>query len=132
MNRTKEYLLEICLIYRNSDTMASGKTRMEIACTISWFSNWSDYQRHEFGKTILNAFKDQSAPLDESLESLMELMGKVSINKENKECPSVFDCQLKIFSKWFSGWVNDDKTHFIDSMSSKYPEFTESIKTQLQ
>ena len=112
--------------------MSLGKSRTERACTLSWFSNWSPEQRQQFGNTLINKHRHCHEVSDASLESLMSQLGEISLNAKHKEGPSVFDCQLKIFSKWYSSWTDNEKSEFATDLNSKYPEFMASLKLQIQ
>ena len=62
----------------------------------------------------------------------MSQLGEISLNAKHKEGPSVFDCQLKIFNKWYSNWTDNEKSEFATDLNSKYPEFMDSLKVQIQ
>ena len=111
--------------------MSTGKARTEIACTLSWFSNWSLEQREQFGNALIDKVRDDNTVTDVSLESLMNQLGEISLHKENKEGPSVFECQLKIFNKWYSKWDLNAKTEFTDDLTFKYPDFMASLKIHI-
>jgi hypothetical protein len=59
-------------------------------------SNWNPLQRAEFAR----ALKENSSPQisEPSLEALLSNLNKMSI--QSSEGPSVFECQLKIFSRY--------------------------------
>ena len=48
----------------------------------------------------------------------------------HKEGPSVFECQLKIFSKWYQSWAPSDRTEFVIQLNSSNPEFISYINSQ--
>ena len=75
-----------------------GKARTEIACTLSWFGNWSEDQRNEFGKVLQKNENQSKENNDASIEALMSTMTQISLGTASKEGPSIFECQLKIFS----------------------------------
>ena len=81
-----------------------GKARTEIACTLSWFGNWNEKQRNEFGKVLLKNENQNQENDDASIEALMSTMTQMSLGTASKEGPSIFECQLKIFSKWHGSW----------------------------
>ena len=106
-----------------------GKARTEIACTLSWFRNWSEEQRNEFGKVLLK--NDHPDHEEASIEDLMSTMTQMSLGA-SKEGPSIFDCQLKIFSKWYGSWSPADKSEFATQLHSTqlhsiHPEFVASL-----
>lgn len=106
-----------------------GKARTEIACTLSWFGNWSEDQRNEFGKVLQ---KNQNQENDDaSIEALMSTMTQMSLGTASKEGPSVFECQLKIFSKWYGSWSPAETSEFASQLNSIHPEFVASLNSQM-
>ena len=106
-----------------------GKARTEIACTLSWFGNWSEDQRNEFGK-VLQKNENQEND-DASIEALMSTMTQMSLGTASKEGPSVFECQLKIFSKWYGSWSPAETSEFASQLNSIHPEFVASLNSQM-
>ena len=106
-----------------------GKARTEIACALSWFGNWSEDQRNEFGK-VLQKNENQGND-DASIEALMSTMTQMSLGTASKEGPSVFDCQLKIFSKWYGSWSPAETSEFASQLNSIHPEFVASLNSQM-
>ena len=106
-----------------------GKARTEIACTLSWFGNWSEDQRNEFGK-VLQKNENQGND-DASIEALMSTMTQMSLGTASKEGPSVFECQLKIFSKWYGSWSPAETSEFASQLNSIHPEFVASLNSQM-
>ena len=106
-----------------------GKARTEIACTLSWFGNWSEDQRNEFGK-VLQKNENQGND-DASIEALMSTMTQMSLGTASKEGPSVFDCQLKIFSKWYGSWSPAETSEFASQLNSIHPGFVASLNSQM-
>ena len=58
---------------------------MEIACSISWFRNWNEAERVEFGKGLLEKERTDrtygsGSDTDLSLDSLMNTMNSLSLN----------------------------------------------------
>lgn len=107
--------------------MASGKARTEIACALSWFRNWNEEQKREFAQVLID--RDRPPDMDQSLECLMSTMTQMSLDKQG---PSVFECQLKIFSKWHICWSPSDRTEFIIQLNTIAPEFIASVNAQLR
>ena len=48
------------------------------------------------------------------------------------EGPSIFECQLKIFGKWYTSWSPADRSDFAVQMNAVSPEFIAAINAQLQ
>ena len=108
-----------------------GKARTEIACTLSWFGNWSEDQRNEFGKVLQKNENQSQENNDASIEALMSTMTQMSLGTASKEGPSVFECQLKIFSKWYGSWSPAETSEFASQLNSIHPEFVASLNSQM-
>ena len=108
-----------------------GKARTEIACTLSWFGNWSEDQRNEFGKVLQKNENHSQENNDASIEALMSTMTQMSLGTASKEGPSVFECQLKIFSKWYGSWSPAETSEFASQLNSIHPEFVASLNSQM-
>lgn len=108
-----------------------GKARTEIACTLSWFGNWSEDQRNEFGKVLLKNENQSQENNDASIEALMSTMTQMSLGTASKEGPSIFECQLKIFSKWYGSWSPAETSEFASQLNSIHPEFVASLNSQM-
>ena len=108
-----------------------GKARTEIACTLSWFGNWSEDQRNEFGKVLQKNENQSQENNDASIEALMSTMTQMSLGTASKEGPSVFDCQLKIFSKWYGSWSPAETSEFASQLNCIHPEFVASLNSQM-
>ena len=108
-----------------------GKARTEIACTLSWFGNWSEDQRNEFGKVLLKNENQSQENNDASIEALMSTMTQMSLGTASKEGPSIFECQLKIFSKWYGSWSPAETSEFASQLNCIHPEFVASLNSQM-
>jgi hypothetical protein len=79
----------------------SGRVKTEKACVLSWLSNWHPCQREEFAKVLKksadSSSSSSSSALEPSLDDLLSNLDKMTI--QTTEGPSVFECQLKIFSR---------------------------------
>ena len=102
--------------------MSTGRAQTEIACTISWISNWSLEQKTHFSSNLSNTIKEHSSEDTASLESLSSMLNNIALDPRNKGSPSVFECQIRIFNKWYSSWDQKVKEEFSDRLKSNYPE----------
>lgn len=111
-----------------------GKARTELACAASWFVNWSDEQKSEFAAVLTSRFNGTAGEEQGTagrgergdLETLLEDLDKMSLS--GKSCPSVFECQLNIFSKWCRGWSDAEKSGFVEQLTKLDPEFAASLQ----
>ena len=102
--------------------MSTGKAQTEIACTISWISNWSLEQKTFFKNNLSKTLSEQNPNDTASLESLSSLLNSITLEPQNKEGPSVFECQIRIFNKWYSSWDRNAKENFLSRLKFQYPE----------
>ena len=106
--------------------------KLELACTLSWFNNWSPNQKEEFGKLVVELnrpFGELAATTqsqDLAVEDLMASLGNLSVQQE-RDCPSVFECQLQIFKKWHGQWQQDDRVAFFNMLRASDPNFFASL-----
>ena len=110
--------------------MSTGKAQTEIACTFSWFSNWSNEQRKQFANKLTDIHNEIYSEEYASLDSLTTQFNNVSLNKQNENGPSIFECQLKIFSKWYSSWDPSAKREFWNKLKLNDPDFANSLEKQ--
>ena len=60
--------------------MSSGKARTEIACSISWFRNWNEAERSEFGRVLIEKASNSGSDTEQTLDNLMNTMTQLSLN----------------------------------------------------
>ena len=65
----------------------------------------------------------------ESLDNLTNKLNEISLNR-SIEGPSVFQCQIKIFQKWYSNWDASTKLEFSNKLKTNFPDFTTSFEKQ--
>ena len=132
--------MQIEILRMTSLRMMPGKSRTEIACSLvlSWFRNWDDNQKIEFAQILPFAQilidKQIGSPstTDQSLDALMSTMTNLSLDSAKNEGPGIFECQLKIFSKWYDGWNPGERSEFAVQINSVSPEFIAYVNVQLK
>ena len=72
-------------------------------------------------KLLFDSSAVASASSDADVDDLMASLGQMSVNQ--RECPGVFECQLKIFEKWYTKWAREDQLVFVDALKKNDPEF---------
>ena len=112
--------------------MMPGKSRTEIACSLSWFRNWDDNQKKEFAQILIDKQRGSPSTTDQSLDALMSTMTNLSLDSAKNEGPGIFECQLKIFSKWYDGWNPGERSEFAVQINSVSPEFIAYVNVQLK
>ena len=75
--------------------MSLSNAEREITSVIHWFKSWSDFQKQDFLKNLV----EKAVP--QKVSTLFDAM--TSLNVQDKP-PSIFKCQLKLFDQWFCEW----------------------------
>lgn len=93
---------------------------------LAWFNGWSDLQREDFIPVLAEKLSSKmihTNGIEENLNSLCI---------DNGRPPSLFKCQVDLFSDWVVAWSDDQKNYFIIRLkdidagfSSKYEHFLE-------
>jgi hypothetical protein len=84
--------------------MSFSAVEKEIQCSIHWFQGWSEMQKNDFLKHLL----EKAIP--EKVCTLFDAMH--ALNVQDKP-PSIFQCQLKLFSQWFNEWTDSERNEFM-------------------
>ncbi|XP_054623176.1 uncharacterized protein C14orf119 homolog isoform X2 [Dunckerocampus dactyliophorus] len=66
----------------------------EQRCVLSWFQGWSPSQRERFLQDLV---KDR--------------------------LPSIFECQLRLWTQWFESWGEEERNHFLHILEERDPTF---------
>ncbi|KAH9509073.1 hypothetical protein Btru_048965 [Bulinus truncatus] len=84
--------------------MALNNVEREIQCVTHWFKGWSPMQKEDFLKDLLDKL------IPNNVEALFDSMKSLGVGDRP---PSIFQCQLKLFSEWFSQWTDSERNDFI-------------------
>ena len=95
----------------NNRADLSGDQRMNYF--LSWFQSWSELQKADF-VTILHSNMNNSTSCGVN----------ATVNGDSgKKPPSLFECQVKLFNEWFSGWSDDQKNYIVVRLQAIDPDF---------
>lgn len=93
---------------------------------LAWFNGWSDLQREDFIPVLAEKLSSKMI----NANGIEENLNSLSI--DNSRPPSLFKCQVSLFSDWVVAWSDDQKNYFIIRLkdidagfSSKYEHFLE-------
>ncbi len=130
MTSTETRMLERRVSNNRSDLDGDQK----INYFISWFTQWSGKRRDQWRiaqgqlkKNVSRLFIDLQKSdfvgvLAEKMSSTVNgvhhdsLDSLSSLNLQgSKRPPSLFECQVKLFREWFSGWSDDQKNYLVSS-----------------
>eukprot|EP00918_Siedleckia_nematoides_P091290 GHVU01200542.1.p1 GENE.GHVU01200542.1~~GHVU01200542.1.p1 ORF type:complete len:120 (+),score=16.23 GHVU01200542.1:68-427(+) len=102
--------------------MAFSGVEQEMQCVIHWFSQWSDVQKSDFLKDLVNkAVPHKVANLFDAMDGL---------NMADKP-PSIFKCQMKLFDQWFVGWTDKERNGFMRQLEVIDPNFVSQFEEQI-
>lgn len=103
--------------------MSVSNTEKEIQCVLHWFQSWSAMQKEDFLKDLL----EKSDP--SRISALFDAMD--SLNVKDKP-PSIFQCQLKLFSQWFETWTDKERNMLMMGLQEIDPQFLVAFNEELQ
>ncbi|XP_076314230.1 uncharacterized protein C14orf119-like [Tachypleus tridentatus] len=103
---------------RNKITMSVSPQEIELRCVLHWFTLWTESQKTEFLELLL----DKALPLN---------TGNISYRLEaltvQENSPSIFRCQLKLFSSWFDEWTDRERDNLLRKLQEKDTTFVETF-----
>ncbi|KAK3093775.1 hypothetical protein FSP39_020071 [Pinctada imbricata] len=107
--------------------MAISSTEMEVQSVIHWFQGWSPMQKGDFMKDLI----DKAVPVN--VDSLFDSMHTLNVKDRP---PSIFQCQLRLFTQWFETWSEKDRNDFMIKLRIADPafvaKFDEEVKLLMQ
>ncbi|XP_054623175.1 uncharacterized protein C14orf119 homolog isoform X1 [Dunckerocampus dactyliophorus] len=86
----------------------------EQRCVLSWFQGWSPSQRERFLQDLVG--KAVPGKVCTLLDSLSTLQVKDRL-------PSIFECQLRLWTQWFESWGEEERNHFLHILEERDPTF---------
>jgi len=93
---------------------------------LAWFNGWSDLQREDFIPVLAEKLSSKMINANGIEEHF------TSLTIDNGRPPSLFKCQVDLFTDWVVAWSDDQKNYFIIRLkdidagfSSKYEHFLE-------
>lgn len=93
---------------------------------LAWFNTWSTLQKDDFIPVLAEKLSSKWAAANGLSDALN------SLTLENNRPPSLFQCQIKLFTDWVVAWSDDQKNYFIlrlkdidQGFSKKYENYLE-------
>jgi len=93
---------------------------------LAWFNTWSTLQKDDFIPVLAEKLSSKWAAANGLGDALN------SLTLENNRPPSLFQCQIKLFTDWVVAWSDDQKNYFIlrlkdidQGFSKKYENYLE-------
>ncbi|BFZ07634.1 hypothetical protein BsWGS_10673 [Bradybaena similaris] len=101
--------------------MSLSHVEREMQCVTHWFSGWSAFQKQDFQKDLL----DKLVP--NNMDTLFDSMKSMGVKDKP---PSIFQCQLKLFSEWFSQWTDSERNAFLLKLQVLDPDFVANFNKE--
>lgn len=102
--------------------MSFSNVEKEQQCALHWFQSWSSMQKGDFLKDLL----EKAVPC--YVDTLFDAMH--SLNVQDKP-PSIFQCQIKLFTQWFEEWSVKDRNEFMNKLQEIDPMFIEKFNEEV-
>ncbi|ESO94182.1 hypothetical protein LOTGIDRAFT_118580 [Lottia gigantea] len=103
--------------------MSTSCIEKEQQCVLHWFQGWSAMQKSNFLKDML----DKAVP--NNVDALFDAMDCMSVRDRP---PSIFQCQLKLFTQWFAAWSEAERNQFLIQLQSIDPNFVAQFNFEVQ
>ncbi|PIK54385.1 hypothetical protein BSL78_08703 [Apostichopus japonicus] len=100
--------------------MAYSLPEQEISTVVHWFTQWRRFQLQDFMTDLVN----KAVPPD--VDSLFDAMQNFHVKDKP---PTMFQCQLKLFSQWFNNWSEKERDTFVRHLGEKNPAFVQEFHT---
>ncbi|XP_032820095.1 uncharacterized protein C14orf119 homolog isoform X1 [Petromyzon marinus] len=82
-------------------------TAQEVKCVLHWYESWSGPQRERFLRDlVLKATPGKLCALLDGLQAL----------GVSDRAPSIFECQLRLWTQWFESWSEDERNGFLNRL----------------
>uniref|UniRef100_UPI00398EBEB4 uncharacterized protein C14orf119 homolog n=1 Tax=Pristiophorus japonicus TaxID=55135 RepID=UPI00398EBEB4 len=87
----------------------------EIRCVAHWFAGWRQDQREAFlGELVRRAVPGKVWAL---------LGGLGGLGLADRGPPSLFQCQLRLWDRWFQGWTEPERNGLVARLEELEPDF---------
>uniref|UniRef100_A0AAY4B145 Uncharacterized protein n=1 Tax=Denticeps clupeoides TaxID=299321 RepID=A0AAY4B145_9TELE len=90
-------------------------TLQEQRCVLGWFRGWAAAQRERFLQDLV------AKAVPGKVCSLLDQLGAMQVKDR---LPSIFECQLRLWSQWFESWSEEERNGFLGSLEETEPSFT--------
>ncbi|XP_071447607.1 uncharacterized protein C14orf119 homolog [Hetaerina americana] len=87
-----------------------------------WFKEWSEMQRGDFLPILAQKFSPPG-----SVNGVVAGMEGINCHQGDRP-PSLFQCRVKLFGDWVTGWSQADKDQFLTGLKEMDPQFIEKYE----
>lgn len=107
---------KVCFIGR----MDCVQTQM--STVLHWFMNWTRAQQDEFMTDLVH----KAVP--NKLITIVDSMNCMAVDDDEQ---TMFACQLRLFSQWFSAWTDDQRNSFLGRLSDVDTTFVDMFNSKI-
>ncbi|GCB85528.1 hypothetical protein scyTo_0026246 [Scyliorhinus torazame] len=93
---------------------SSYVTWQELRCVATWFAGWSPAQRDIFLAQLVKRV------VPGKVWSLLDDLGGLALADP---LPSLFQCQLRLWGRWFDSWTEDERNALVARLEELEPAF---------
>jgi len=111
---------------RISNQRAELTNDQQMNYLLAWFNGWSDLQKEDFIPVLAEKLSSKWAAVNGVSDSLN------SLTLDNNRPPSLFQCQVKLFTDWVVVWSDDQKNYFIIRLKDIDPGFSKKFEHYLE
>lgn len=88
---------------------------------IKWFTEFSEMQKSDFFKILLEKYSETKIDSD----ILTSLLCEVHVSDQR---PTIFKCRVKLFDEWFSNWSNEQKENLLVRLATADEQFVAALR----
>ncbi|GCC41155.1 hypothetical protein chiPu_0025402 [Chiloscyllium punctatum] len=109
-------------VARGLSANPSGSPEQELCCVLHWFGSWSPCQRRVFvGELVKRAVPGKVCCLLEGLSGLAL----------TDRPPTLFQCQLRLWARWFDSWTEDQQNQLVSRLEESAPQYAAQFYREL-
>ncbi|XP_046401544.1 uncharacterized protein C14orf119 homolog [Ischnura elegans] len=94
----------------------------QIRFMLLWFKEWSEMQRGDFLPILAQKFSPPG-----SVNGVVAGVEGLNCHQSDRP-PSLFQCRVKLFGEWVTGWSQADKDQFLSGLKEVDPQFVENYE----
>jgi len=102
--------------------MSSVSADKQMEYILLWFQEFSELQKQDFNQVLVGKFGPQSDEL------LSQSLGSLQMADRP---PSLFQCRMILFNKWFEEWSEEDKASLVENLRQLDADFIERFEGAL-
>jgi len=103
--------------------MTTHSSNEQVKYTNDWFGTWSEFQKEDFVTILAQKLRPS--------QFINGLLGGIQNLNCSSRPPSLFSCQIKLFSEWWDSWTEEDRANFQTKLREKDSKFWAEVEGEL-